>query len=158
MSSSTDPSIQGIAKQTKRKGCRRAAQKWPDQRLGQNTLTIAARSILRFFFHRERRSCKRSDSTEREYGLVRLLTSRNKSGLHFPRLCRWFPVASQRFCSGKEILANCWSGQQDLNLRPSGPKPDALPDCAMPRRTPAFDTHFGAMRQASSDGSSFSGL
>ena len=26
-----------------------------------------------------------------------------------------------------------WSGQQDLNLRPSGPKPDALPDCAMPR-------------------------
>ena len=26
-----------------------------------------------------------------------------------------------------------WSGQQDSNLRPSGPKPDALPDCAMPR-------------------------
>lgn len=29
-----------------------------------------------------------------------------------------------------------WSGQQDLNLRPSGPKPDALPDCAMPRAVP----------------------
>ena len=29
-----------------------------------------------------------------------------------------------------------WSGQQDLNLRPSGPKPDALPDCAMPRPMP----------------------
>src|SRR6185312_7741352 len=27
-----------------------------------------------------------------------------------------------------------WSGQQDLNLRPSAPKADALPDCAMPRR------------------------
>ncbi len=27
-----------------------------------------------------------------------------------------------------------WSGQQDSNLRPSGPKPDALPGCAMPRR------------------------
>src|SRR3569833_4137364 len=26
-----------------------------------------------------------------------------------------------------------WSGQQDSILRPSGPKPDALPDCAMPR-------------------------
>ena len=26
-----------------------------------------------------------------------------------------------------------WSGRQDLNLRPSGPKPDALPDCATPR-------------------------
>ena len=28
-----------------------------------------------------------------------------------------------------------WSGRQDSNLRPSGPKPDALPDCATPRRT-----------------------
>src|SRR5947209_330915 len=27
-----------------------------------------------------------------------------------------------------------WSGQQDSNLRPTGPKPVALPDCAMPRR------------------------
>ncbi len=27
-----------------------------------------------------------------------------------------------------------WSGRQDSNLRPSGPKPDALPDCATPRR------------------------
>ena len=27
-----------------------------------------------------------------------------------------------------------WSGQQDSNLRPSAPKADALPDCAMPRR------------------------
>lgn len=26
-----------------------------------------------------------------------------------------------------------WSGQRDLNSRPSGPKPDALPGCAMPR-------------------------
>ena len=27
-----------------------------------------------------------------------------------------------------------WSGRQDLNLRPSGPKPDALPNCATPRK------------------------
>ena len=27
-----------------------------------------------------------------------------------------------------------WSGRQDLNLRPRGPKPRALPDCATPRR------------------------
>ena len=27
-----------------------------------------------------------------------------------------------------------WSGRQDLNLRPSGPKPDALPGCATPRK------------------------
>ena len=26
-----------------------------------------------------------------------------------------------------------WSGRQDSNLRPSGPKPDALPACATPR-------------------------
>lgn len=26
-----------------------------------------------------------------------------------------------------------WSGRQDLNLRPRGPKPRALPDCATPR-------------------------
>jgi hypothetical protein len=45
-----------------------------------------------------------------------------------------------------------WSGQQDSNLRPSGPKPDALPDCAMPRRTPAFDTRFDIARQASLSG------
>ena len=28
-----------------------------------------------------------------------------------------------------------WSGQQDSNLRPPGPKPGALPDCAMPRQS-----------------------
>ena len=27
-----------------------------------------------------------------------------------------------------------WSGKQDLNLRPSGPKPDALPSCAISRK------------------------
>ena len=28
-----------------------------------------------------------------------------------------------------------WQGWQDLNPRPSGPKPDALPNCAMPRQS-----------------------
>ena len=36
-----------------------------------------------------------------------------------------------------------WSGQQDSNLRPSAPKADALPDCAMPRRD-AHVIHLGA--------------
>jgi hypothetical protein len=37
-----------------------------------------------------------------------------------------------------------WSGQQDSNLRPSGPKPDALPDCAIPRywEVPCFISVF----------------
>ena len=30
-------------------------------------------------------------------------------------------------------LLGKWSGRQDSNLRPSGPKPDALPGCATPR-------------------------
>jgi site-specific DNA recombinase len=29
-----------------------------------------------------------------------------------------------------------WSGREDSNLRPSGPKPDALPGCATPRNKP----------------------
>src|SRR5271155_3250367 len=29
--------------------------------------------------------------------------------------------------------ANRWSGREDSNLLPSGPKPDALPGCATPR-------------------------
>ena len=31
--------------------------------------------------------------------------------------------------------AEFWSGQTDSNRRPSAPKADALPDCAMPRFT-----------------------
>ena len=31
------------------------------------------------------------------------------------------------------LKGNDWSGQEDSNLRPPGPKPGALPDCAMPR-------------------------
>ena len=30
--------------------------------------------------------------------------------------------------------AAIWSEQQDSNLRPPGPKPGALPNCAMPRQ------------------------
>ena len=39
---------------------------------------------------------------------------------------------------GRNLSSRFWSGQQDSNLRPSAPKADALPDCAMPRaiRTP----------------------
>src|SRR6185312_11834991 len=34
---------------------------------------------------------------------------------------------------GFEIARKCWSGQPDSNRRPSAPKADALPNCAMPR-------------------------
>ena len=33
-----------------------------------------------------------------------------------------------------------WSGRPDLNWRPPGPKPGALPGCATPRRQTALDT------------------
>ena len=39
-----------------------------------------------------------------------------------------------------------WSGQRDLNPRPSAPKADALPDCAMPRSMPDSYTHLTGMR------------
>ena len=38
-----------------------------------------------------------------------------------------------------------WSGQRDLNPRPSAPKADALPDCAMPRRAGIVRRHPGAV-------------
>ena len=33
-----------------------------------------------------------------------------------------------------ELHPHKWSEQQDLNLRPLGPEPSALPNCAMPRQ------------------------
>ena len=42
-----------------------------------------------------------------------------------------------------------WSGRKDSNLRPSGPKPDALPGCATPRlahsNRPVHATFFAAL-------------
>ncbi len=43
------------------------------------------------------------------------------------------PSKSGGFSSFGAIFADNWSGRQDSNLRPSGPKPDALPGCATPR-------------------------
>src|SRR5690606_7648361 len=44
---------------------------------------------------------------------------------------------SRQFAGSSVLLApltiQSWSGRQDSNLRPSGPKPDALPCCATPR-------------------------
>ena len=35
---------------------------------------------------------------------------------------------------GKPVFSfHAWSGREDSNLRPPGPKPGALPDCATPR-------------------------
>src|SRR3974377_1621062 len=44
-------------------------------------------------------------------------------------------VASEPTLFAK-ATAERWSGQRDLNPRPSAPKADALPDCAMPRPRP----------------------
>jgi hypothetical protein len=48
-----------------------------------------------------------------------------------------YPVELQALFSAQTLLANTknnkWSGQTDSNRRPSVPKTDALPGCAMPR-------------------------
>ena len=47
---------------------------------------------------------------------------------------RWMTMSFGRL--KKEKTLQIWrvlSGRQDSNLRPSGPKPDALPGCATPR-------------------------
>ena len=47
------------------------------------------------------------------------------------------PAKPNRFCGMKEEQAKLvptWSGRQDSNLRPLGPKPSALPNCATPRQ------------------------
>src|SRR5579863_8667035 len=49
------------------------------------------------------------------------------------------PGVPQAISPCRRNLSICfyWSGQRDLNPRPSAPKADALPDCAMPRTAPA---------------------
>ena len=42
--------------------------------------------------------------------------------------------------SYERTLIKKWSGQTDLNRRPSAPKADALPDCAMPRQFKTKDS------------------
>src|SRR5512136_199573 len=39
-----------------------------------------------------------------------------------------------------ETKAKEWSGREDLNLRPPGPEPGALPDCATPRHAASAGT------------------
>jgi hypothetical protein len=39
----------------------------------------------------------------------------------------------RRICEGADLQVIQVSGRQDLNLRPPGPQPGALPDCATPR-------------------------
>ena len=43
-------------------------------------------------------------------------------------------LVTQVFLQGNMPAQITWSGRQDLNLRPHGPKPCALPNCATPRR------------------------
>ncbi len=38
-----------------------------------------------------------------------------------------------------------WSGRRDSNPRPSGPKPDALPDCATPRLSLVYRIESGTV-------------
>src|SRR5579884_2290893 len=46
-------------------------------------------------------------------------------------MCR--PKSARENGGVRDVLAVVRSGRQDLNLRPPGPQPGALPDCATPR-------------------------
>ena len=68
---------------------------------------------------------------------------------------RRYPGSEQRFrCPGRRCPAMSRqpsrSGRQDSNLRPPGPQPGALPDCATPRgaadSTPTLRTHRTSVR------------
>jgi hypothetical protein len=48
------------------------------------------------------------------------------------------PGADPHKPKSPKTQALCESGRQDLNLRPPGPQPGALPDCATPRASPRF--------------------
>ena len=52
----------------------------------------------------------------------------------------------QRHCGLEADLSRKWSGRQDLNLRPLGPQPSALPDCATPREA-GMIAHAFALRK-----------
>src|SRR5438067_11277034 len=38
----------------------------------------------------------------------------------------------------RAVAGGGWSGREDLNLRPLGPEPSALPGCATPRRAESY--------------------
>jgi hypothetical protein len=50
-----------------------------------------------------------------------------------PRGSNWTPDRHYAFSEHNAICRRFESGRQDLNLRPPGPQPGALPDCATPR-------------------------
>jgi hypothetical protein len=50
-----------------------------------------------------------------------------------PRGPNWTPDRHYAFSEHNAICRRFESGRQDLNLRPPGPQPGALPDCATPR-------------------------
>src|SRR3954447_6775888 len=47
-------------------------------------------------------------------------------------------VANARGRRAVTLIQDAQSGRQDLNLRPPGPQPGALPDCATPRDRPSL--------------------
>jgi hypothetical protein len=58
------------------------------------------------------------------------------SGFTFSRCLEpaWNDEEPPTRIDGKIRPHDLWSGRQDSNLRPPGPKPGALPACATPRR------------------------
>src|SRR3954464_15133254 len=50
-----------------------------------------------------------------------------------PRGPTWTPCSHCATYENNPISRSFESGRQDLNLRPPGPQPGALPDCATPR-------------------------
>ena len=71
------------------------------------------------------------------FSAMSVLRSSNTTGML--ALHKWaaipLPIVPDPITTTLLIFITKWSGRQDLNLRPAGPKPDALPGCATPRST-----------------------
>ena len=64
------------------------------------------------------------------------------------RFCICYKAKSTIQYAGGSSRNLYWSGRQDLNLRPRGPKPRALPDCATPRQGNETNFQFFSSRRA----------
>src|SRR5262245_45588748 len=109
-----------------------SSSSWPTPALWSTTIKQSARRSSANSWNGRSASGVSSEYEQRDY---------EHRGLHWngPRWHEWRDFGELGFSmlaffrNGRDFKVMSWSGQQDLNLRPSGPKPDALPDCAMPR-------------------------
>ena len=69
-----------------------------------------------------------------------LLMQETEGEMQESELARWARRQRSRIQWGLKDGEE-WSGREDLNLRPPGPEPGALPDCATPRTLLPRATH-----------------